>query len=410
MNDTMSKVNIGRISRTFSLKGFWCLHSYYSMSPYATDGSGRILIAGANPQTNIGEVLILSRTGEVLDRFGKQSVSASFWHTGFWQSWSPDCRYVYYQSGSELHPEVTRRELSAGKEIRLEGDMEGIPPSGEPGLSCLHGLLYAAGYGHPEGLYRPELAVVPFQQRDRHGIFSMDFERRVTKLLISTESIFQQHPLRQRFLDADETIKKRFGSQEGLTLMTYCIRWNRQGTRCLFYFGNHCVDSRRGEPRLASVFTSDRDLNKIHLAIDFSFEKRGVHWSWQPDGERLIGYGPDPDREGKMVLAEVRYDGTDYRVLSQHSSGGHPSVSPADNNLIVTDQRLEDGMGAVVFISRSSGQEIGRVTLSKYLDSHEAPGRNPRRICHHPVFSPDGRSVLCNSLPELAELVEISIT
>ena len=396
--------------RTLPVPDRWCVHSYYSLCPYAPDGSGRMLIAGADRKTGEGEVIVLSAEGEILDRFGRHPVTPSFWHTGFWQSWSPDARFVYFQSGNDLRPSTTRRELATGKEVVVPGDMEGLPPSGEPGFSCSHSLLYAAGYGHPEKLYRPELAIVPFQERQKHGISSIDFgPPSSSELVLSTEEILQNHPQRERILEEDQRIKERLGPEEGLTLMTYCVRWNRQGTRCLFFFGNHCVDPRREEPKITSVFTADRELKEINLAVDISFDRRGVHWAWQPDGERLIGYGPRPENPGKTALAEVRYDGTGYRLLSDHHSGGHPSVSPADDNLIVTDESYGDG-GAVVFISRETGEIVHRVQLPKYRGEKEDPGRNPNRVCHHPVFSHDGSRILCNSLPGTnAEMVEINL-
>lgn len=393
-------------TKSLAIRDRWSLHSYYTLCPYAPDNSGRILVAGADLSNGKAEIFILSKEGAILDSFGEQLVTPSFWHTAFWQSWSPDAQYVYYQSGDHLEPQVVRRNLATKEEICISGDMEGIPPSGEPGLSCSHGLLYAAGYG--DDVYKPEKALTPFQERDKHGISIVDFDPIRAGLILSTAEILERHPDRDKLRVEDKKIKERLGQNEGLTLMTYCLRWNPQGTRCLFYFGNHCVDKRRNEPKLAYIFTADKNLKNIELALDISFERKGVHWGWQPDGERLIGYGPKPDEPGKISLAEINYDGSGYLALSDHSSGGHPSVSPTDDNLIVTDEKTQDG-GAVVFISRSNGQEKARSTLPKFIGNHEPSGRNPERICHHPVFSHDGSRVLCNVLPgRHAELIEIT--
>ncbi len=375
----------------------WCVHSYYTLCPYAPDGSGRIVLAGADLDRQVGEVLILGPDGAIVDRFGSHPVTPSFWHTGRWQSWSPDARFVYYQAGTHMHPKVVRRELATGHEIVIDGDMEGCPPSGEPAVSCPHGMLYAAGYG--DGKYKPAESPVPFQQRDRHGMSLIQFDPPSEQLVLSTQQILDLHPNRDRLLEADREIRSRLGTDEGLTLMTYCVRWNADGSRFLFYFGNHCVVKERGEPRIGYVFTSDREMKQIHLAVDLSFGRRGVHWGWQPDNERLIGYGPHPSDPSRMCLAEVRYDGTGYRKLSDHASGGHPSVSPADEDLIVTDEGGPDQHGAVLFISRKTGEELARVRLPKYLGERETGGRNPLRVCHHPVFSPSGDRLLCNTLP-----------
>lgn len=393
--------------RSFPLDGLWCVHSYYTLCPYAPDGSGRILAAGANVADGTAEVLVLSSDGGILDRFGKGPVTPSFWHTGFWQSWSPDAKFVYYQSGTLREPRIVKRELSTGKEVTVDGDMEGLPPSGEPGLSCKHGLLYAAGYG--DGLYKPEEAPIPFQRRDLHGLAEITFSPPGEKIILTTEEILEKHPQRDRILVAEQKIKERLGPQEGLTLMIYCVRWNPEGSRFLFYFGNHCVVKERQEPRIAYVFTADRNLREIHLAMDLSFGRQGVHWGWQPDNERLIGYGPHPNDPTRICLAEVRFDGSGYRMLSEHCSGGHPSVSPADPDLLVTDEATPTG-GAVVFISRATGKEIHRIPFPKFIGEKEPLGRNPLRICHHPVFNQTGDRILCNTLPgPNATLAEIHL-
>jgi hypothetical protein len=193
----------------FPVPGRWCVHSYYTLCPYAPDGSGRILIAGADPATEVGEVFVLGSDGSILERFGSQPVTPSFWHTGFWQSWSSDCRFVYFQSGTLPQPCTMRRELATGAEVRVSGDLEGIPPSGEPGLSCSHGLLYAAGYG--DGKWKPEMAPVPFLERSRHGISEICFDPPAEKLVLSTQQILNRHPDRERLLAAEKDLQARLG-------------------------------------------------------------------------------------------------------------------------------------------------------------------------------------------------------
>lgn len=386
--------------RTLPVPDRWTLHSYYSLCPYAPDGSGRLLLAGADPSANQAEIFVLDAERRLVDRWGGLPVTPSFWHTGLWQSWSHDGRHVFYQSGSLERPRVTRRELATGATIEVDGDLEGAPPGdgSAPLWSCSHGLLYAAGYG--DHVYRPEQAPVPFQARDRHGVSRLSFDPPGECLALTTAEILERHPHRDRLHALDRDVRARYGPDDGLTLMTYALRWNRTGTRCLFFFGNHTVARVREEPRLGYIFTADRDLRELHLAVDCSAPRRGVHWSWQADPDRLIGYGPDPAApdSGRTCLAEVRFDGTGYRKLSPHASGGHPSTSPLDPDLIVTDEPTPTG-GAVVFLSRRTGTEVARVALPKFLGDRESPGRHSRRICHHPVFDWTGTRVLANTLP-----------
>ncbi len=394
-------------TRPFPIAGRWCVHGYYSLCPYAPDRSGRFLLAAADLDTRMGEVLVMTAEGSVAERFGAQPLTPSFWHTGLWQSWSPDARHVYFQSGSHSHPRVTRHELATGEQVHVDADLEGTSPLGEPGVAALHGMLYAAGYGG--GGYQPERAPVPFQDRERHGLSLVSFDPPASRLRLSVQEILDRHPDRDRLLEADRAMKRRLGSHEGLTLIAYCVRWSPDGNRLLFHFGNHEVAQERGEPRLSYVFTASPDLEDLRLALDLSWDRRGVHWSWQPDGRRLIGYISDPAAPQQHCLAEVDSDGAGFRKLSDHGSGGHPSVSPADEDLIMTDEVGPSGLGAVVFLSRRTGGEVARVPLPQARAGADRRGRHPQRVCHHPVFSQEGSRVLCNALPgRYAEVREIT--
>lgn len=390
--------------REVRIDGRWVVHSYYALDPYATDGSGRILCAGCDPDSGIGEVFILDTDGKIIDRFGKQRVSAIFYHTGFWQSWGRDCRYVYYQSsdGDPTKPRVTVRELSTGHEETIDAECEGTPVYGEPFLYGLSGMYYASGYS--DGGYHPEESPIPFEARDEHGLFMASPLTGEKKLVLSINDILKVHPLRERLLEED----KKYPN--GLTLMVYCARFDRAGKRVMFHFGNHCTGRSRGEPHVMSLFTADFDpvtkqISKLAQALDMNFEKTGVHWSWDNDGELLGYYG---DGEPHRLYAVDR-DGKNLRKLSDSAFiGGHPSVSPADRSVIVTDGAW-GRQGRVLFLK--GGREELEIRLGKRVDGVTIPkGRNRYFVCHHPVFSPDGSRVLCNSMKDgLAGLCEITL-
>ncbi len=380
-------------AEAISTPDLWTLHSYYTLCPWAPDDSGRLLLSGADREAGTGEVLVLSAAGEIENRIGPIPLTESYWHTGFWQTWGPDAKSIYYQAGTLRAPVMVRHDLTTGTELRLDGGMQGAPPDGEPIISALIGMLYGAGYG--TRVYNPELFPIPVQQRDAHGLFEYAFDPPSRKLMLTVQEVLDQHPERERLLAADAETAARLGPGERLTLMLYCLRWNRQGTRCLFFFGNHCVVKERGEPRIAYVMTADRDFSETHLAVDISFDRRGVHWGWQADGEHLLGYGPDPD-DGKVCLCGVRHDGTGCRKLSSHASGGHPSTCPANPHLVVTDESSIPGR--VVFIDTRTDTEIASCSPGRVFGPTEPPGRNPFRVCHHPVFSSDGRQVLVNTM------------
>jgi hypothetical protein len=282
--------------------------------------------------------------------------------------------------------------------------MEGAPPSGEPIISGLLGMLLASGYGYEDGSYHAEASPVPFQNRHEHGLFEYAIQSNRKRLLLSVYDILEKHPYREKIKKMDEDIKSRLGNEEGLTLMTYCVRWDSIGNRFLFYFGNHSVDKSRKEPSVSYVMTADRDLRDIRIAVD-----KGGHWSWHPDNEHLIGYGPDPDNREAKCIAQVRYDGSDYKRLAHHGSGGHPSINPVNHNMLVTD--TYGRIGEVLFIDLCRDTVVKSFTLPRLNGEKTPGGRNPFRIDHHPVFNRDGSKVLANGLPgRNAVLYEIDMT
>lgn len=380
----------------FRLKDRWMLHSYYTIDPYAPDASGCLLAAAADLDSRKGSVVILNNKVELCDEFGTHELESSFFHTGFWQSWSQDARYVYYQSGSLKNPSIRRRELANGSEIELEGDFEGAPRSGSTIASGLMGLLYAAGYGY--GVYNPSISPISFEAREKHGIFVYDFEAQRRSLKLSTEEALSMHPDKEKLLKLDKELASKNGTKSGLTLMLYCVRWNNDASKMLFYFGNHCVDKRRVEPRISCLFTADKDFSNIRFVKDIS--NGGVHWSWHPDNTHLIGYAKTTGatQQDSDALYCVKYDGSGFRKLCDARDGGHPSISETDHNLLVTDNYA----GAIEFWNLRENRCIASELFPNRIPGKENSGslRNETRVCHHPVFSRDGKSVSFNMLDE----------
>ena len=409
--------------RPLPLENKWCVHAYYTMCPYAPDGSGRILFSAVDNKTSKTKICIMSPDGEITDEFGSETAQSNFYHTGHWQTWSDDARYVYYQGGDMKEPLICRYDTQSRETISMKGDMEGTPPFGNPIISGFLGMLYAAGYA--DGNYYPQEAPIPFHERDKHGLFRFDIEKKKYDLVLSVNDVLTAHPEKDIILSAEEKYIAQTGNTEGFTLMAYCVRWNPKGDRFLFYFGNHCVDKKRNEPKLSYVFTADKEMKNITMALDMSFDKSGLHWGWHPDGEHLIGYISDPENSGTLCLCSVKYDGSELKRISKHSSGGHSSICPTDYNLLVTDEFCADEIseelydkdlyeknnvlpGRVVFIDIRTDTEVCSYVLPRVNGNQEPPGRNRFRICHHPVWSADGSKVLVNTLPgENAVLCEL---
>ncbi len=380
----------------FSIPNRWMIHSYYTLCPVAPDNSGRVLLAGADLKNRTGRIYIFNAEGEVVDEFAEQPTESAFYHTGFWQTWSPDAKYVYYQAGSRKFPKIIRRELATGRELTVDGDMEGAPPDGEPVVSALMGMIYAAGYGY--GVYNPQIAPVPFENRAEHGIFEQSFDPSSKRLVLSVDDVLNEHPRCAELKELDRKLARKNNTPSGLTLMCYCVRWSPRADRMVFYFGNHCVDAARGEPRICNLFTCKRDYSDLQLALDMS-NTHGVHWSWHPDGEHLIGYGQpaDNDREDNC-MAIVGHDGRGFRKLCSNRGSGHPSICPTDHNLLLTD--TYDG-SVVVYDIKNDRELYNEYYPNQFnfdANGTNSSVRNETRQCHHPVFTEDGDKILFNVL------------
>ncbi len=92
----------------------------------------------------------------------------------------------------------------------------------------------------------------------------------------------------------------------------------------------------------------------------------------------------------------IRYDGSGLRKISESRTMGHPSISPADYNTMVTDDYLP--VSNVNFYDLKSGGIKQTINIPRINTEKEMPGRNRYRICTHPVFSDDGKKLLVNCL------------
>lgn len=379
----------------------WCIHSYYTISPYANDGSGRLLLSGANLDKNYGEIYVLNDDGKVTDIFGKNALYSAFYHTGYWQTWSEDSRYVYYQAGVPEKPKIGIYDTVCKKEYFADGDMEGAPPRGNVILSGLMGMLYAAGYA--DGKYHKDRFPVAYDNRDAHGIFAFDIFNNKKKLILSINDAIKmlEDEEKQKIYQADKKVKEIYGGNEKLTLMCYCVRWNRQGTRCLFYLGNHSAPSARDEESFGYIFTADKNFTDVHIALNLT-GKKSCHWSWHPDGEHIIGY---VEIDSVLCLAQVKYDGMELLKIHDSNTCGHVSVNPYNYKMAVTDTYEKKGRVQILNLSENIIDDEYRVQRCNC--DEEPRGRNPHRVCNHPVFIGEGNKLLVNCLEDRNAYVKI---
>lgn len=384
-----------KIEKIFRIPGQWTISSYYTLMPLAPDNSGRLTLAACDLKTQVCSVFILDEDGKILDNFGHRKAESMFYHTGSWESWSPDCRYIYYQSGTLTKPSVSRYDIEKKSVITLDGvDLEGAPPSGEPILGGLPGMLYAAGYGY--NVYNPSLCPISFEERDRHGIFQFGFDGKEPQLEYSINDILSFHPMKDDLLSLDRELAEKYNRVCGLSLMAYCVRFSPNGEHFLLYFGNHCVVPDRNEPRISHIFYGKRGSKELHFAIDVS--GRGCHWSIQDNGSLMGFYRADGDDRQHIYIFDPK-DKKLSRIASPEFGGGHPSLSPVRPDICVND---ENHPQIVRLWDKKSNSAVASIELPCRVPGFVPQGtvRDHNRCCHHPRFTPDGRYILSNFFDE----------
>ena len=107
----------------------------------------------------------------------------------------------------------------------------------------------------------------------------------------------------------------------------------------------------------------------------------------------------------KLVFCQFRYDGSDFRVISEkHPGGGHPSMTP-DGKYLVTDayssERIVPPNKEVPIRLLATGTDEVQVICHIYTLGRKGDlGRGTLRLDPHPVWSRDFKQVCFNGAPE----------
>jgi len=157
----------------------------------------------------------------------------------------------------------------------------------------------------------------------------------------------------------------------GGTFYFWHSKYNRQGTRIMQVLRCIFPGFDGGSDRNAMVLTLSADGDDIQFTDHDPVwgYPLGGHPNWHPDGVHIIR-NMKPD--GKTTrICQFRYDGSDFRVLSESFQGkGHPSIEPG-GRYVMTDHRVFHPDGSAT---------TSLVLLDVQLDRTE-------RICSVPTFN-----------------------
>lgn len=331
------------------------------------------------------------------------TTSAFGMQTGAQVQWGATDRYVYCNDKSakagghavamRLDWQSQRAEVLAGPIYHMKPDESGI-------ISFNLDLINHVqdGYGC---VVKPEhrLKLPAGAARDQ-GLWYTDLKTNRRKLLVSLEQLFEALPGKEAY--------------KGLAFYLFHSKFNPQGTRILQVVRARDPESAEGKYKYGILTTFDEDGSNIRVAVTHELWKRGGHHpNWHPDGDRILMNLTPKD---SLRFCLFRYDGSDFRVLSESLPGsGHPAFEKT-GRYIFTDAypdepvALANGEVPMRLIDTRKDQEntvatifaLGKKTPSVLrLDPHPAWSRDGRQVCFN--GAPDGRRQLF--IADLSKLV-----
>jgi hypothetical protein len=309
--------------------------------------------------------------------------------------WGATDRYLYFNDQVDGEGVCVRLDLETGKAEPLAGPMYHVAPDDSAVVSFPLDLINATQSGYGYAMDPARTRTLKPGASENEGIWRTDLKTGKKTLLVSLAEAYEVLP------DSD---KKRF---EGGTFYFFHSKFNPQSDRILQVF--RCMMPNTGtefgiggtgifKPML---ITFNSDGSDIRLALSNEvWGKGGHHPNWHPDGERiLMNLKLDYDR---IKFCTYRYDGSDFRVLSETVEGsGHPSFH-GNGRHIITDVYPDQD-----FASSSKEVPIRLVDIESQTEQNLCfvytlgmPNANVLRIDPHPAWSRDYTKVCFNAAPE----------
>ena len=370
----LATVHGGCSMTVFGEPGFDTFFGYHDVSPFSHDD--RLLLASRRP-AHAGP----AAAGSPLD-LGVFDLSAGspqfqkFASTTAW-CWQQGCRLQWYRQPSTALFNITERgrhgatlfDLSAGQERhRLERPLYAVSGDGRHGVSLNFARLQRLrpGYGYDDVADATRAERAPADD----GLWLLDLESGKADLVL---------PL---------AAAAGFGGDESMAGATHYfnhVLWNPSGTR--FFFLHLWQSDRGGRRARALVFDRRSGVSALGPHGHVS------HHCWLDD-DRVIVYATEPASGPAYYI----YDARGRREPRRIGGGGlcedgHPSMSPAQRGVMITDTYPDDlAEQHVLGVDIPSGR-MERVA-SLYSPTRF---RGERRCDLHPRWSRSGRHIAIDS-------------
>jgi len=304
--------------------------------------------------------------------------------TGTNVQWGGSDRYIYTNDLIDGKAVMIQVDLENGDAKAYSRSMYNISRDGKYGIGFPLELLNVTqqGYGMPSvELHNPPSLTV--EASETEGVWRTNLETGKSALLYSVADVASCVP---------ELMPRPDG-----TFYFWHSKYNIQGTRIMQVLRCIFPGFDGGSDRNAMVFT----LNAEGGDVQFTGHDPvwgyplGGHPNWHPDGEHLIR-NMKPDGKNTRVC-QFKYDGSDFRVLSESFKGiGHPSIEPG-GRYVMTDHREfhPDGSAttSLLLLDVKTDRTECICKAPSFNHDHLEGAARALRVDGHPCWSRDYKKV-----------------
>ena len=381
-----SEGQLAPVTRVTPGDGYF-VYTYFDVTPFSP--TGRYLAVSKLPfQDHIPDLGDLAEVCviDLKDQTIETVYSTKTWgfQTGTNVQWGGSDRFIYTNDLIDGKAVMIQIDLDTGTTRAYSRSMYNISRDGKYAIGFPLELLNVTqqGYGMPsrEVGNPPSLSM---QAAEDEGVWRTDLETGESILLYSVADVSSMVP---------EPMPRSNG-----TFYFWHSKYNRQGTRILQVLRCIFPGFDGGSDRNAMVFTLNASGDDIRFTRHDPVwgYPLGGHPNWHPDGIHLIR-NMKPDGNITRVC-QFRYDGTDFKVLSEtFGSVGHPSIEPG-GRYVITDKREfhADGSATTKLLlldtQRDTIEDI--CTVPTFNSGNLEGAIRALRVDGHPCWSRDYKRV-----------------
>jgi hypothetical protein len=387
------------------------VHMFYDVCPWSTNH--RFLVVTKLPYQqktprwgDMAEVCVIDLENETIETVYK--TSAWSFQLGANVQWGQQSgKYLYCNDIIDDIPVCVRIDTETGEAKAFSGAKYDISSDEKSVISpnLLTMNIHQYGYAVPDKEYNKP-GTFTKADFEREGLWKTNLETNKTELLVGFPE----------FLSKVEGPEEDLDYYRKSVLYLFHSKFNKQNTKILQVMRGLV----NNEGRDASLFSMNADGTNLKQCLTrenwnqkAKFGGSGNHPNWHPDGEHVImnciprwlGYE-------NMMFCQFKYDGSDFKILSEmHLGSGHASVNPDSSYLLADTYPKQKWVASpknevpirLIDLNTDEEQMICSVPTDVGNNGNAYKKGEPGshyKLDPHPVWSHDYKMVCFNGAPE----------